>query len=103
MECLRPVLRPLLFTVYINDINNSISSTRLFADDACLILQDKSLCQFNKKIITEIESLNKWMMANKLTLNLSKSKMIIIQSKNLNNKVKFSTITGPTFLSQGPL
>ena len=44
----------------------------------------------HNKITTEIESLNKWMMANKLTLNLSKSNIILIQPKNLNNKVKFS-------------
>ena len=32
------------------------------------------------------------MMADKLTLNLSKSNMILIQPKNLKNKVKSSTI-----------
>ena len=44
------VLAPLLFTVYINEINNIISSgPRLFADETCLILQNKSLCQLHKK------------------------------------------------------
>ena len=33
------------------------------------------------------------MMADKLTLNLFKSNMILIQPKNLKNKVKSSTIT----------
>ena len=31
-------------------------------------------------------------MANKLTLNLSKLNMLLIQPKNLNNKVNFSTV-----------
>ena len=58
--------------------NNSISfSPRLFADDTCLILQDKSLCQLSKKITTGVESLNKWMMANKVTLNLSNINMYL--------------------------
>ena len=32
-------------------------------------------------------------MANKFTFNLSKLNIILIQLKNLNNKVKFSAIT----------
>ena len=41
------VLGPFLFTLYINDIA-SISSTnpRLFADDTCLVLNDKKLRKF---------------------------------------------------------
>ena len=33
------------------------------------------------------------MMANKLSLNFSKSNMILIQTKNLYNKVKSSPVT----------
>ena len=37
------VLGPLLFNVYINDISTSVTSTpRLFADDTCLLVDDKN-------------------------------------------------------------
>ena len=35
---------PLLYTIYINDISSSATNNpRLFADETCLILQDKDL------------------------------------------------------------
>ena len=52
------VLGPLFFTLYINDINSSRSDCpKLFADDKCLILQDRTLniviiqlvCVLNRK------------------------------------------------------
>ena len=54
------VLGPLLFNIYINDISTSVSGTlRLFADDTCLIADDKNTNDLHKKITTEITSLNK--------------------------------------------
>ena len=75
------VLGPLLFTLYINDICKSTScDPRLFADDTCLILQDKHLSALSTKINNELNAINKWIVANKLTLNLSKSNIIIVNS-----------------------
>ena len=63
------VLGPLLFNIYINDISTIVSCTpRLFADDTCLIVEDKNINDLHKKITTEITSLGKWMIANKLYL-----------------------------------
>ena len=77
------VLGPLLFTLYINDINSSTSDCpKLFADDTCLILQDNTLNHLYNKVSSEILSINKWLVANKLTLNLEKSNVIIINPKN---------------------
>ena len=77
------VLGPLIFNVCINDISTSVSCTpRLFADNTCSIVHDKNINNLHKKITTEITSLNKWMIANQLTLNLSKSNLILIQPKS---------------------
>ena len=56
----------------INDIS-SITSTfpRLFADNTCLILRDSKFENPNHKIETEVANVNKWLKANKLSLNLS--------------------------------
>ena len=73
------VLGPFLFTLYINNIA-SISSTnpRLFVDDTCLVLNDKKLENLQTKIRTEVTKISKWLIANKLKLNLSKSNVMII-------------------------
>ena len=55
---------------------------RLFADDTCLIIKEKHLNNLHEKMTGKISSLNKWMIANKLTLNSSKSNLILIQPKN---------------------
>ena len=76
------VLGPLLFTIYINDISSSTNSApKLYADDTCLILQDDNISNFKYTIKGEINAVKKWMIANKLILNMSKSNVIIINSK----------------------
>ena len=70
----------------INDVSSSTNSApRLYADDTCLISQDESISNLKYKIKGEINAVNKWMIANKLTLNMSKSNVIIINS-NINGK-----------------
>ena len=77
------VLGPLLFTLYINDINSvSQSAPRLYADDTCLILQHENISGLKKIVKEEICAVNNWMIANKLTLNMSKSNVILINAKN---------------------
>ena len=88
------VLGPILFTLYINDINSSTSNCpKLFADDTCLILQDNTLNHLYNKVSSEISSGNKWMVANKLTLNLEKSNVIIINPKNFPIGSKPNTVS----------
>ena len=44
------VLGPLVFNIYINDISTSVSyAPRLFADDTCLIVENKNINNFHKK------------------------------------------------------
>ena len=69
----------------------------MFADDTCLIVDDKNINDLHKKITTKITSLNKWMIANKLTLNLSKSNLILIQPKSRGgHRTNLSLISSPT-------
>ena len=76
------VLGSLLFALCINDISSSTNSAaRLYADDTCLILQYDSSSNLKYKIKKEVNAVSKWMIANKLTLDISKSDVIIINSK----------------------
>ena len=75
-------LGPLLFLLFINDLPNCLESVpRLFADDTCLQVCAPSVEQLELKLNSELTKICKWMSANKLTLNASKSQALIISPK----------------------
>ena len=83
------ILGPILFLLYINDLPNfSDLDIKLFADDACLMLNDKNAAALENKVNTELVKINNWMNINKLTINYSKSNYIIFTNKN--NSFKFN-------------
>ena len=60
----------------------SQSAPRLYADDTCLILLHENISGLKKIVKEEICAVNNWMIANKLTLNMSKSNVVLINAKN---------------------
>ena len=81
------VLGPLLFIIYINDISRcSQLSSLLFADDAVLTLSHESVKKLENQINVEAQKLHGWFVANKLTLNLSKTKFMLFSLKKLKKK-----------------
>ena len=78
------VLGPLLFLIYINDLHVAIkfSKTRLFADDTNLLINNKSLKQLKKHLNFDLRQLVNWLKANKISLNCSKTKLIIFRHPN---------------------
>ena len=48
------------------------------------MLSNQNLSQLNSKIDEEITTVNNWMIANKLTLNIAKSSVILINSNDKN-------------------
>ena len=76
------VLGPLLFIIYINDIVNcSKLFAVLFADDAALVASDEKIKKVNKIMNAEMKLISKWLVANRLTLNLKKTKFMVICNK----------------------
>ena len=73
------VLGPLLFLLYINDFHNSskLFEFHLFADDANLFYEHKSLQQLQENINYELINIHTWLCANKLSLNIEKSNFIL--------------------------
>ena len=55
----------------------SFLSSRLFADDKCLTLNQKLIEKLHQKINAEFAEVSNWMISNKLTLNLIKHNIII--------------------------
>ena len=77
------VLGPLLFILYISDIVNCGKfECFLFADDAGLLLADKKIKPLKKLVNTEGKLLHAWLIANKLTLNLTKTNYMLISNIN---------------------
>ena len=55
--------------------------TKLFADDTCLLFSADSVAALQQIANTELSKIINWMTSNKLTLNHSKSKFLIITKK----------------------
>ena len=78
------VLGPILFLLYINDMPNSTSLfTSLFADDTGLFISSPNLNVLIEKANTELVKVATWFTANKLTLNVSKTRYLIFRSKKM--------------------
>ena len=81
------VLGPLLFLVYINDLHKCIrfSTTRHFADDTNLlhIIDFSKIRNRNpaRKLNIDLKSLNQWLLANKISLNATKTELIYFRNK----------------------
>ena len=58
-------------------------------DDTNLILTDKSMKKINKRINRDLELVVQWIKTNKLSLNTSKTELVIFKPKN-----KISTNSG---------
>ena len=86
-------LGPLLFIIYINDMKNSLSHLKVvhFADDSTLYLDYNKNSDISPQINSELNEIKIWLMSNKLYLNVSKTKYMIISNRdgpiNLNLKI----------------
>ena len=75
-------LGPLLILLYINDLPNSACSLpRLFADDTCLILNSNIIPCLETKMNHDLQKVFQWCMANRISLNPTKSNYLIIPPK----------------------
>ena len=79
----RLVLGPLLFLIYINDQHKSIrfSKTYHFADDTCIIQSNPSLERLSKQVNRDLSNLSNRLRANKLSLNVKKTELVIFRPR----------------------
>ena len=86
------VLGPLLFLVYINDLNQALKFCKVhhFADDTNLIHFSKSVNRLNKYVNLDLKNLTYWLNANRISLNVKKTELVIFkhQRKKLDSPIK---------------
>ena len=72
-------LGPLIFLIFCNDLRLHLTHLQCiqFADDTTLFTSHKSKCYLEYCVTMDLERLHDWFKANKLTLNLNKSVMLV--------------------------
>ena len=86
------VLGPLLFLVYINDLNQALKFCKVhhFADDTNLIHFSKSVNRLNKYVNLDLKNLTYWLNASRISLDVKKTELVIFkhQKKKLDSPIK---------------
>ena len=79
------ILGPLFFLLYINDLPQCLYKTkpRLFSVDTNLTAFGDCITDLEAAVNSDLENLRKWLIANKLSLNIAKTEFMLIGSKQL--------------------
>ena len=77
------VLFPLFFLVYIDDLADSLKNSKasLFADDTALYCTASTAAELQLKLNEDLALVNDWLTTHKLTLNVSKTKLMVIAGR----------------------
>ena len=83
------ILGPLLFLLYINDIvmSSDVFKFILFADDTSLFYSHKNKKDATDILNTELSKISQWLAANKLSLNVGKSKLLIFSNQKSDTQI----------------
>ena len=83
------VIGPVLFLVYINDMSCSSSLDFIhFADDTTIVASEATEGSLFAKVNMELSCIDKWLSVNRLSLNIKKTKYMIITHKTFLNNYK---------------
>ena len=92
-----------LFLIYINDLHKAIQYCKMhhFADDTNLFYISKSVKNLNKLVNRDMKHLNNWLSANKISLNVEKTELVIFKSprKVLLDDIKIK-LNGKSYIHQ---
>ena len=96
------ILGPLLFSIYVNDLPNVVKSSQLnmYADDTQLHCCGRDLSLVQKDFQGDIDHVQVWLQANRLQLNISKSVLMLIGSRQKLQSHKVSISIGGKHLMQ---
>ena len=78
------ILGPLLFIAYINDLPQHVSTNTtvsMYADDTAMYTTCRNVNELNRVLNNDLCNVSNWLARNKLSLNVAKTELIIIGSK----------------------
>ena len=86
------LLGPILFLIYINDLNYVIKYCKVhhFADDTNLLCFNSSTKKLNRLVNLGMKNTFVWLNASKISLNVQKPELVIFKQKRkmLNHEIK---------------
>ena len=86
------VLGPILFLIYINDLNHAIKYCKVhhFADDTNLLHFNCSVKNLNRLVNLDMKNLSVCLNANEISLNVQKTELMIFKQKRkiLDHEIK---------------
>ena len=87
------ILSPTLFNIFINDITKLPLKGKIiiYADDICMMYEDSNANIIVKYMESDLKLLYEWFALNKLSLNIKKTKFMLIAPKHIKN----DNIVGP--------
>ena len=76
-------LGPILFLLYVNDAQFIMKSIHLvlYADDMNLLHHHKNIKSLFLELESDLKHLHEWLLANRLSVNLKKTKFLVFTSK----------------------
>ena len=77
------ILGPILFLVYINDLPNisNLFHATLYADDTTISVSDQNATSLINNTNFVLEKIDNWSIANRLTINTSKTELILTTNR----------------------
>ena len=80
----RSILGPLLFLMYINGIQSELQHSKMtmFADDMAFYCHENSPTNLQSKLNADLAAITSWLHDNKLTINVTKSKLLVFGGRN---------------------
>lgn len=85
-----------MFILYINDLPSHLVTAfiNLFADDTLVYMHGNNIDEITNRMNNELERINQWLRINKLKLNVSKTKVMVVRHQSLKAAVNSISVDG---------